>query len=461
MERKISMLFDTLPYQLTEGQKNALLTVESGGHVLIGGKAGVGKSSILQLLKDFYKDEILFCGSTGVANAALFDHKGGAGSAHRVWSLPLTEATPKDWKEVSKYTNTIFSGSCQIKRVVIDEAFMLNSEHLAIILHRIRRFNKASKKRKERQIQLILCGDAGQIPPVLKNRKYYEEHYGHPLFFLSDTFKEANFKICFLNQVMRQDDKVYKAALEVLRYAEKDRYEGVLKWFNRRAVPAPEDAVVICPTNKQVDKYNRIAFDRNPNECFCYEAEYTGNFDKKNCPVPEELFLKEGLKVISLVNDPSGEVQYVNGTQMIVQQCTAEGVWCEIVRTGESILMPIHEFEEHEVYVEDQVPNEEGTLVDVLGTRVKGTCSTVALKLSACLSGHRAQGMTIDYPLLVDMGSDWAFKNTDFGNSLLYTILSRPTCIEYLYLKKPLTKSFIKVCTDTLEWLIEKEREAI
>ena len=459
MERKISMLFDTLPYELTEGQKNALLTVESGGHVLIGGRGGVGKSSLLQLLKDFYKDEILFCGSTGISNANLFDFKGGAGTAARVWSLPRHEATPKDWKETSKYTNTIFAGSAQILRVVIDEAFMLNSEQLALILHRIKRFNKATKKRPARDIQLILVGDAGQLPPVIKNHNYLRGKYGHELFFLSDTFKEAGFKICFLNQVVRQDDKIYKAALDVIRYGEKDRYDGVLKWFNRRVLPAPDDAVVICPTNKQVDRYNQIAFDRNPNDCFCYEAEYTGNYDKDNCPVPHELFLKEGLKVITLINDPSGEGKFVNGTQMHVLSCEHEGTWCRVVRTGEEVFVPVHEFEEQEIYVERQEPNLEGELVDILGTRVKGTCSTLPLKASSCLSGHRAQGLTIDYPVLVDMGSTWPFVNLEFGVQNLYVILSRPSNIKYLYLKKPLTKEFIKVCTDTLEWLEKYEKD--
>ncbi len=456
MERKISMLFDTLPYKLTEGQKNALLEVEKGGHVLIAGRPGVGKSSLLQLLKDFYKEEIIFCGSTGIANAALFNFQGGAGSAHRCFSLPLTEATSKDWRESSKYTNTLFSGSDTIRRVCIDEAFMLNSEQIAMILHKLKKFNKASKKRGERQIQLILCGDASQLQPVNNNPKYYKEKYGHELFFLSDTFKEENFKTCFLSEVVRQDDKVYKAALDVIRYAEEDRYEGVLNWFNKRVLPAPEDAMVIAPTNKQVDRYNNIAFDRNPNECFCYEAEYTGNFDKNSCPVPEELYLKKGLQVISIVNDPEGK--WVNGTKMTVVQPTAEGVFCTINRTGEELLIPLHTFEEQEMYVESQEMNKEGVLTDVLGTRTKGTCTTVGLKPAAALSGHRAQGMSIDFPVLVDMGSDWVFRNTPFGSLILYVILSRPSDIKYLYLKKPLTRYFIKSCKDTLEWLLEHEK---
>lgn len=455
MERKISDLYNMLPFDLTTGQKNALSMIETGKHTLICGQPGVGKSAILDIIKEFYGKSVIFCGSTGVANAALFNHKGGVGTAHRVWSLPLGIATPKDWKEVNKYTNTLFAGNDQITKVVIDEGFMLNSEQLAIIHHRIKRFNKKSKKRKGRNIQLIIVGDPAQIPPVLKPKQVetFKELYGHELFFLSETYKRMDFQVAVMSEVMRQKDPIFKAAMQVIRDGEKERYTKLLAWLNKRVLPAPKDAVVLAPTNKQVDHYNMLAFNRNPNECFCYTAEITGDYDMKNCPVPYELELKAGLPVITLTNDPEGK--WVNGTAMVVEQCTSDGVWCEIVRTKELVLIPPTILEEHEMYVEDTRTNEEGVQVDVLGERVKGTCSVVCLKVAASLSGHRCQGMTADYPILLDMGSDWVFKNTDFGVNLLQVMLTRVTKLEYLYLKKPLTPSFIKVCEETLQWLKE------
>lgn len=442
-----------LPFELTTGQKNALSMIETGKHTLICGQPGVGKSAILDIIKEFYGDEVIFGGSTGVANANLFDFRGGAGTAHKIFSLALGIATAKDWKETSRYTNMLFAGTDQIKRIVIDEGFMLNSEHLAIIQHRINRFNKKSKKRKERQIQLIIVGDPAQIPPVLSEQevKLFKEKYGHELFFLSDIYKKMDFQICLLTEVMRQKDPTFKAAMQVIRKGEEHRYEKLLQWLNKRVLPAPKDAVVLAPTNKQVDHYNELAFDRNPNECFCYTASIEGNFDMKSCPVPEELFLKEGLQVISLTNDQEG--RWVNGTAMTVVQCTSDGVWCTINRTGEQVLVPPYTFEEQEIYVEGKSINAAGEVIDVLGTRVKGSCTTIGIKPSASLSGHRCQGMTADFPILIDMGSEWPFKNTDFGVNLLQVMLTRVTKLEYLYLKKPLKPCFIKVCRETLEWL--------
>lgn len=449
----ISTYFDSLPFPLTKGQKNALLAVEEGGHTVICGKGGVGKSALLQILKDYYKDEIIFCGSTGAANANLFNFKGGVGTAARVFSLPRHQALPTDWKNPSRYTNTIFAKNDRVKRVVIDEGFMLNSEQLALILNWIKRFNKKTKRREKRDIQLIIVGDAGQLPPVIKDSTYYRREYGHELFFLSNVFKEANFKVCLLNEVVRQSDKVYKAALDVIRYGQVDRYDGVIDWFNRRHIPAPEDAVVICPTNKQVDYYNLKAFNRNPNECFCYGASVKDDYSLNDSPVPLELDLKRGLKVVSIVNDPSGDNRYVNGTQMEVLDCTSEGVWCKILRTGEDVFITPYTFEEQEVYVASTLIDEKGNEVVITDIRIKGSLESIPIKPSASLSGHRCQGITIDYPVLVDMGSKYPFTNMDFGQQLLYVILSRPTSIENLYLKNPLDKDFIKNCTDTLKWL--------
>jgi hypothetical protein len=446
-----------LPFELTTGQKNALSMIETGKHTLICGQPGVGKSAILEILKEFYGDTIIFGGLTGAANAGLFNHKGGVGTAHKIWSLPLGIATSKDWKDVNKYTNTIFAGSDKVLRVVLDEGFMLNSEQLALINHRIKRFNKKTKKRKQRSIQLIVVGDPAQIQSVLKSDQIeiYKEKYGHELFFLSDIYKDMNFQVCMLTEVMRQKDPVFKAAMQVIRNGEKHRYHKLLQWLNRRVIPAPESAVVIAPTNKQVDYYNKLAFDRNPNECFCYTAEIEGDFNMDNCPVPMELDLKEGLSVVGITNDIEG--RWVNGTAMTVGQCTSEGVYCKIVRTGEEVFVPLFTFEEHELFVEGQEFNHEGVLVDTLGTRVKGSCTTVGLKPAASLSGHRCQGMTADYPILIDMGSEWPFLNTDFGVNLLQVMLTRVTKLEYLYLKRPLTPAFIKVCEETLQWLSEVE----
>ena len=453
---KMDELFHTLPFPLTKGQKKAAYLIEQGEHCMILGSAGTGKSALMELVKTYFGNRVIFSATTGIANQRLFNYKGGDGTSARIFSLPIGLAATKDWKQVSRYCDKILFQSDSIDAIVIEEAGMLNAEQMALIEARINRANKKSKKRRQRKIQLIFVGDLLQLGTIVsdEDKPYFVEKYGSHLFFKSDAFKRLGFKTCFLDEVMRQDDPTFLAGLDVLRYGNEDRIERCLDWFNRRYVrDIPKGLPIISATNKVVDAENTKAFLSNPNEAGYYCAAINKDYDMKDCPVEFELALKVGLKVMTLINDQEG--RYMNGSLAEVTNMTSEGVTVKFAHNGVECLIEPFEFESKELYIADSYVDEDGEVKHVMESRVKGSCIHIPLKQASALSVHRSQGATIATEFVIDLGSTFLYTNCgSFGEALSYVALSRATDINNVYLKAPMKKEHLKVCEETILWLM-------
>ncbi|AUR91655.1 P-loop containing nucleoside triphosphate hydrolase [Vibrio phage 1.161.O._10N.261.48.C5] len=458
MERKISDLYNVLPFELTTGQKNFLSLATSGNNVFCQGSAGSGKSSVLQLLKQFWGDKVAFTAMTGIANMRLFEGKGGKGTTARVMGLPVGIAQPKHWKELTRACQEIMASSDKIEYLVIEECGGMNAEQLHLLQHRIHRLNKKSKKRRERNIKIILVGDILQLGTIVseEEKEFFTKRYGSHLFFKSDAFKEMNFQTVYLDEVKRQNDPIFMAALDVLRYGNEDRMFKLMEWLNKRYNPKPPVNVPrICATKRAVKAFNEAALNKNPNELFCYTPTIKGGFEyEDNCPIDYELEVKEGMVAMVMVNDPSGENRYQNGTVGILTQATADGVWIKLNSTGEEILIPPYEFiEYHDVEVSRTI-REDGTEEVEYEQEEKGKAIHVPICHAAAITVHKSQGATIDSEFVIDMGSTWAYeKYKDFAMALAYVAASRSTDINNIHFKTKLRKEHIKVCEESITWL--------
>ncbi len=455
MERKISDLYNMLPFELTTGQKNFLSLATAGENVFCQGSGGAGKSTVLEILKEYWGDKALFTATTGVANMRLFDNQGGAGTTARMMGLPRGIAQPKHWREFTRASQEALAASDRIEVVIVEECGCLNSEQLSLMQHRINKVNKANKKRRQRDIKLILVGDILQLGGVSseEEKQFYSQKYGSHLFFKSDVFKGMNFKTVYLDEVKRQNDKVYLAALDVLRYGNTDRIHKLLPWLNKRySKKVPENVPRICATNKAVDQFNYNALQRNPNELFCYTPDIEGDFNyEDNCPVPYELDVKVGMVAMTLINQEDGLFQ--NGSTGVVTDCNASGIWLKLNSTGEEILVEPYEFiEMHDVEV-SRTTRADGTDHVEYESQEKGKCFHVPLCHAAGISIHKAQGQTISSEYVIDMGSTWAYENRDWGHALSYVAFSRATCYNNVHLKVAIKPSHIKVCEETITWL--------
>ena len=453
---RLESILTGLPFTLNKGQMVFLNNYISGtGHYTLLGEGGSGKSLVLSVLKKYYGQEALTVALSGVANQNLFDGAGGDGTLHKCLNLPIGMASARDLKEVSQNCSKIFAKSDLIKHIWVDEAFMMNPDMLNTLLHRVRRFNKRSPTRNLRNIRILLVGDPLQAPPItsLEEKAYLRKNYGHHLMFRSTAWEVLNPTVCVLPEVMRQGCKVFKAALEVIRFGQESRYDGVLKWLNKRvSYRYDKSSFTVACYNKVVDQVNGRVLALSDGRKITFKAQRQGDFDFKENGVEPEITLAVGLDCSTTVNCPEGN--YNNGSFCTITDLNTEFATCKFHHTGEEHQVPLHEYEQHESYVEVGVEQEDGSLKDELRRSKTGTCTQISLKQASAFSVHRSQGRTFNKKGVLDMGfgfrPDW-----DYGDHLLYVGLSRFTDVNLITLPRPLKKEHIKVCQDSVDFWME------
>lgn len=360
MSSRLEDIISGLPFTLTEEQSFFLRDFVTGkGHCSLVGDSGSGKSTVMWILAQYYNSQIIFGGSSGVATVNLPDNIGLC-TGHSMFKLSVGEAIDKDYKRSAIRALT---SSSEVKVVVIDEAFCYNSQDLDQMLNQIRKLNKATAKRSQRNIRLLLVGDPLQRLPIVSDelKKKLTAQFGHYLMFRSSVWKRFNPKCYVFQEVKRQGgdepkDVWFRKALYVLRYGIEKHYDTVIKGLNKLVVGDnfEEGSLYIAPTNDLVDKYNLDYLEKNPNQKFTFSVQFDDKYDKKQFPMEKFVTISEGCKVICLVNDSEGA--YQNGTELTVTTVLlGEGIYGE-KDNGEEVFIPLHEFKQEEIeFVETPV----------------------------------------------------------------------------------------------------------
>lgn len=457
MDERLEGILKELPFTVNSEQRDFLYSYINGkGHHALISPAGGGKGVMIEVLKSYYGDSMALAASTGVANQNLRGGVGGDGSSHKVFSLNIHLGDEAAIKKVNKTCSMLFAGSDLIRHVCIDEFFMHNPEHLFVMLKRIERFNKKTSKRGKREIRLLGVGDMLQVGSVLigEDKPYLVKTYGSHLMFNSSVWKTFNPTITVLNTVERQSDKTFKAFLDVLRYGQEHRYEGALKWINRRVNYNYDRAGFTVATYvKTVDEVNKRVLESNPNQKFVFNPIVSGKINLKDFGLEKPIVLCENLACITTVNDPFGE--FSNGSSCVIKQVVeGQGCWCYFPHSDKESFVPIHTYEQTESYVEKLTTTSgegESITKDILKRRSTGSVQQISLLQNSAYSVHRAQGKTFDREVVVDIG--WGFKDdSDFGQNILYVGLSRSVDVNLITLPRPLERKHIKVCRESIDF---------
>ena len=427
--------------KLNQGQQDIYnLIVEGHNVAVLDSPGGTGKSYLLRRLQEDFGHETLFLSTTGVSAIAIHGM-----TFHSAMSLPLGYPTPKDLRTVSEKTQKLFSGDA-VKRIVIDEAGMITTNMWYTFIKRLERFNKKSRNRDARNIQVVLFGDLLQLGSI-NNGKDYDlsmEHFGTDKYFKMQEFKDMNFKFRDLLISERHSNPEMKKMLDYIRKG--DNLTEAVNYFNSKCYryPLPKDVSILTTTNKNVDMYNNRVFNSNPNPAATIRAAIKGSFEEKEYPCESVLRLKVGLRVMCLRNDP--EERWVNGSTGVITDLSPLGVAVKLDRTGDThIIEPV----EYEKYDYTTIKNEEG--VEELTRFVDATFEQIPLRQCDAISVHKSQGSTLQEAIIdLSTGAGWA-------TGLTYVALSRLTTIDGLYLKRKIKLDDIKVCEVTLDWLENRD----
>lgn len=387
-------------------------------NIFVTGRAGTGKSTLLNHLSWNTSKQLVIAAPTGVAALNV-----GGQTIHSLFRLPIGVIADHDIEQngdLRKLLNTIDT-------LVVDEVSMVNAD----LLDAVDRSLRQARQRPHEAfggVQVVLFGDPYQLAPVpgdADERAYFEDQYRSMWFFDAKVWDETDLRIFELNTIHRQHEEEFKAMLNAVRHGTVTA--EIAERFNSvGARPAPsEDAITLATRNDTVNRINAAELARLPGRALTAKAEITGDFGGRAFPADETLELKVGARVMFLRND--GDQRWVNGTVGTVRKITST-VYVEV--DGET----------HEVdpAVWEKYKYSYSAATKRLTRDIVAEFTQFPLRLAWAVTIHKSQGKTYDRAI-VDLGQ------RSFAPGQTYVALSRITELDGLYLTRPLRPSDIIV----------------
>lgn len=411
------------PLILSDDFKYALdLLEKTSTNLFLTGKAGTGKSTLLNLFKSTSRKKMAVLAPTGVAALNVQGQ-----TIHSFFGFPPRIITPQEaGRKTSRKDLLRLYKNLQV--LVIDEISMVRAD----ILDGIDVFLRHNRENHLPfgGVQMIFVGDLFQLPPVITNdpveRAYFQDYYDSPYFFSAKVFQEDQWPIehLELRKVYRQDSRHFLRLLEAVRLNTIDFDD--LEDLNERHNPAFADTegyITLCARNATADRINRDALQRLDTPKFSFPAEVKGIFDPSLYPTDPEMVLRKGAQVMFIKNDPDRD--FVNGTIGVVTQIAADQIAVKINEPngrGKTIDVTKSEWEILK-YKADMGGNIEAEPI--------GSFRQYPLKLAWAITIHKSQGKTFD-KVLIDLGGG------AFEHGQLYVALSRCRTLEGLVLRQPI-----------------------
>lgn len=382
------------------------------GVVFLTGKAGTGKSTLLNLIKRTFRINMIVLAPTGVASVLV-----GGQTIHSFFKFPPGWISQKDYKPLSK------SMAEKIDLIVIDEISMVRAD----ILDHMDQLLKLSKKKDKPfgGIPMLWVGDLYQLPPVVSSpeeKAYFEHHYTSPYFFSANVMKELDsFELIELEQVFRQNELHFIRLLNRIRLNECD--EEDLDEINQRAQADPTEdglpAITLTSTNVQANQINLKELNKLDTSPKTYSAIMEGSINPSQFPAEQHLILKVGAQIMTLRNDPAKN--FINGSIGILEELMPQSIRVKFPSQESSVEIPMATWEIVRYIYEDQT----------IKVNPVGSFTQLPVKLAWAVTIHKSQGKTFD-KAIIDLGRG------AFENGQTYVALSRCRTLDGVYLTQKL-----------------------
>jgi len=395
-------------------------------NIFVTGRAGTGKSTLLNHLSWNTSKQVVICAPTGVAALNV-----GGQTIHSLFRLPIgviADHQIDQVPELRKLLNTIDT-------LVIDEVSMVNADLLDAIDRSLR---QARQRPREAfgGVQVVLFGDPYQLAPVpgdADERAYFQDQYRSMWFFDAKVWEETDLKIYELTVIHRQHEDEFKHMLNAVRHG-RVTAEIAGRLNETGARPAPTDgAITLATTNSTVTRINATALARLSGRSMTAKAQITGEFGGRAFPADDALELKQGAQVMFLRND--AEQRWVNGSIGTVTRIDTT-VWVEVDGETHSVVPTIWEKYRYTY----------SAATKSLKKDIVAEFTQFPLRLAWAVTIHKSQGKTYSRAI-VDLGS------RSFAPGQTYVALSRISALEGLYMTRPLRPADIIVDTNVQRFM--------
>jgi ATP-dependent exoDNAse (exonuclease V) alpha subunit len=412
--------------EINDSFQKALDAMEHGTRsVFVTGRAGTGKSTLLEYFREHTKKKIVVLAPTGVA---ALNVRGQTIHSFFKFKPGITPATVK--RRVDKEQKNIYE---ELHAIVIDEISMVRADLLDCV-DRALRLNRDRKAEPFGGVQMIFIGDLYQLPPVVgrEEEEMINDYYGSPYFFSARSLSDVEFETVELEKIYRQKDISFIRILNAVR----DNSIGIkeLNDLNARHVPGyvhrqgKDFSVYLAPTNRKVAEINNAELKRLAGTEFVYKAKTDGDFQENQFPTEGKLSLKIGAQVMMLNNDVRG--RWVNGSIGKIVSRTKDfngDILGVQLNDGELVQVEPFTWEIFQFYVNDD---------NQIVPEAVGSFKQYPLKLAWAVTIHKSQGKTFEKVVLdIDTGT--------FAHGQTYVALSRCTSLEGLTLAKKIEKRHI------------------
>lgn len=396
-----------------------------GRSVLVTGRAGTGKSTLLRQVRTTLDDSgkvVSLVAPTGIAALNV-----GGETLHRHFAFRADLLSSlRNYRPPAHLLDTDV--------LIIDEISMVRADYFDMMSRALMR----AKDNREPfgGCQVILFGDLFQLPPVVTDRdRAALTGYQSPFFFSSDAFASTAFESVELTTIFRQKgDDAFIALLNSVR--ESINIAETLEALNSRVLgdagTVSGAQVSLVPSNRRANEINREKLLSLGNPVFEWQAEVHGEISLTDYKVDRTLQFAVGAQVMMATNTS----EFVNGTMGIITDIEFGETVSVTIEVGEPENRRLVTVGPHKWEVWRRT-REEALLV--------GSVEQLPFRLAWAVTIHRSQGQTFER-IVFDRDRGM------FADGQLYVALSRCRTLEGLTLSRPLTERDVQVNADVLRF---------
>ena len=420
--------------EINGDSKKALDLMEnSNNNVFLTGRAGTGKSTLVQHFRNTTKKKVVVIAPTGVAAVNV---RGQTIHSFFKFGIDITLNMIRNQNEEGGiYKN--------IDTIIVDEISMVRAD-LFDCMDKFMRLNGKQKDQPFGGVQMIVVGDLYQLPPIVtsESEKVFRTYYKSPYFFDSKVFSKTNFFVIELQKIYRQSEPVLIDILNAVRLGKVEEHH--MEVINKRHCEDLDEShsshIHLVTTNGMADQINNGKLAEIDDELHSFDASITGKFQERSCPTNERLFLKKGAQIIMLNND--SEKRWINGDLGTILDIDGWGgdatITVKLEENGKEYQVTLYKWEMIKYFFNKQTRQ--------IDSKVIGTFMQFPLRLAWALTIHKGQGKTYSH-VIVDFG-----RGT-FAHGQAYVALSRCKSLEGLVLRVPLQREHIRVDSRVVEFM--------